>query len=105
MKRMSIIKLRKVWYAFSGIVVGGSILAVAVFGLKFGIDFTGGSFLSARFEKAPAPLEVEQSLASLNLGSMTVQPVGEKDINVRLAALDEDSHQAVLKLCENASET
>ncbi len=97
MKRMSIIKLRKVWYAFSGIVVGGSILAVAVFGLKFGIDFTGGSFLSARFEKAPAPLEVEQSLASLNLGSMTVQPVGEKDINVRLAALDEDSHQAVLK--------
>ncbi len=94
---MSIIKLRKAWYAFSGIMVGGSILAVAVFGLKFGIDFTGGSFLSARFENTPVPLEVEQSLVSLNLGSMTVQPVGEKDVNIRMKALDEDSHQAVLK--------
>lgn len=96
MKSMSIIKLRKIWYAFSAILVGGSIAAVAVFGLKFGIDFTGGSFLSARFEKAPAPLEAEQALAPLNLGSMTIQPVGEKDLNLRMATLDEDAHQSVL---------
>ncbi len=93
---MNIIKLRKVWYAASIILVGGSIVAVAVFGLKQGIDFTGGSLLSVRFDQRPTPAQAEASFSSLQLGGMTVQPVGENDMNFRMKALSEEAHQNVL---------
>ncbi|MBU0540444.1 protein translocase subunit SecF [Patescibacteria group bacterium] len=95
---MKIIGLRKIWYLLSGILVCGSIAAVAIFGLKQGIDFKGGSLLSVRFDgNRPSPIEVEQALGGHDLGAITVQPVGEQDINVRLKALDEQTHQEVLQ--------
>lgn len=93
---MNIIRLRKVWYAVSVVLVGSSILSVAMFGLKQGIDFTGGSSLSIRFDERPTPTQIEASLASLELGGMTVQPVGERDVNLRMKTLTEDAHQKVL---------
>ncbi len=94
---MNIIKLRVFWYALSAFLVGGSIVCLAVFGLKQGIDFTGGSLLSVRFEKErPSPVEIEGSLASLNLGTITIQPVGDRDLNIRAKTLEEDAHQNVL---------
>ena len=94
---MNIIKLRVFWYALSAFLVGGSIVCLAVFGLKQGIDFTGGSLLSVRVEKErPSPVEIEGSLASLNLGTITIQPVGDRDLNIRAKTLEEDAHQNVL---------
>lgn len=95
---MNIIKLRGLWYAFSALLVGGSIVCLALFGLKQGIDFTGGTLLSLRFEGArPTTVGVEQALAPLNLGEVTIQPVGSTDMNIRSKALEEDVHQNVLK--------
>jgi preprotein translocase subunit SecF len=95
---MRITSLRALWYIISGTLIGGSIVAIAVFGLKQGIDFTGGSLLSVRFtDNRPSPIEAEQSLSSLNLGGMTIQPVGDKDMNFRLKALEESAHQDVVK--------
>lgn len=102
MMTMNVIALRKVWYGLSGVLVGGSILALAVFGLKQGIDFTGGSELSVRFKQRPTPVATEQALSSLNLGAMTVQPVGDTDMNVRLKSLDEAGHQQVIAALNNA---
>jgi preprotein translocase subunit SecF len=42
---MSIIKYRKIFYWFSGLLILASFLSVGIWGLKFGIDFTGGSLL------------------------------------------------------------
>lgn len=94
---MNVIAVRKIWYTLSAILVGGSIVAVAMFGLKQGIDFTGGSELSVRFEQRPSAVDAEQSLSSLSLGAITVQPVGEQDMNFRMKSLDEQTHQNVLK--------
>lgn len=93
---MKIIALRPFWYACSAFLVGGSIVCVAWFGLKFGIDFTGGTQLTLRFEQRPSPVDVERSLASLNLGAMTVQPVGDTDMNLRFREIDQDTHQKIL---------
>lgn len=92
---MNIIRLRSVWYILSVILVGGSIAVFAVFGLKQGIDFTGGSLLSVRFSQRPASAAIEQTLAPLNLGEVTIQPVGDQDVNFRLKTLDEPTRQKV----------
>ena len=40
---------------------------------------------------------MEKSLSSLNLGGMTVQPVGDTDMDIRTKTLEEDVHQNIIK--------
>lgn len=99
---MNIIKLRIVWYFLSVLMVGGSIALAVMYGLKQGIDFTGGSLISVRFENRPTVVDVEKTLAPLDLGGITIQPVGDTDMNVRTKTLDEATHQKVTKALGDA---
>jgi len=101
---MNIIKLRPLWYVISGLLIAGSIALFAVFGLKQGIDFTGGSLLSVRFAERPSTVEVQQVLGSVIAGSLIVQPVGETDMNVRSQTLDEPTHEAALAALRSSFE-
>ncbi len=93
---MNVVKLRYLWYAFSGALIAASIFALAAFGLKQGIDFTGGSLTTLRFDKRPATVEMEQALAKQDLGSIVIQPVGETELNIRTRTLNEKEHAALL---------
>ena len=93
---MFIIKHRKIWYAFSLIIVIASLFSMFKFGLKQGIDFTGGSLLEVEYAAKPDVLAVKQKIESLSLGSAVVQPSGEKNIIVRMKDLTEEQHQKVL---------
>ncbi len=99
---MNIIKLRPIWYLISAILIGSSIVFLSVFGLKEGIDFAGGSLLVVRYEGArPTPIEAENTVSSLNLGGIVVQPVGDKDMSFRLKDMDEATHQNFVKLLKD----
>lgn len=91
----SVTKYRFVSYTFSAVLVLASCIALAGYGLKQGIEFTGGSLIALRFEERPASPEVEQALrdAVPEIGSVIIQPAGDKDIQIRLKALTEDEHQ------------
>lgn len=92
----SILKYRPIWFGISMVAVGLSIAFFAMWGLKQGIEFTGGSLLTHRFEGArPSPVDAERTLSELNLGSITIQPVGETDMSFRLQTVDEDTHQKI----------
>ena len=93
---MTVIKLRPLWYALSGTLIAASIAVWIIFGFKFGIDFTGGSVLSARFEgDRPSTVEIERSLDGIDVGTLVIQPVGERDANIRMKTLTEAEHTAV----------
>lgn len=95
---MNIIKYRSLWYLISVVLIGASIVFVAVFGLKQGIDFAGGSLLVVRYGgQRPTPVVVENDMASLNLGGIVIQPVGETDMSFRLKDMDEETHQKFLQ--------
>ena len=93
---MFIIKHRKIWYAFSLLIVIASLFSILKFGLKQGIDFTGGALLEVEYAAKPDALAVKQKIESLSLGSAVVQPSGEKNIIVRMKDLTEEQHQKVL---------
>lgn len=84
---MNIIKFRGVWYALSGVLIVASVVSLAVFGLRFSIDFTGGSLLSVRFGDRPTSVEIERALDGIDVGSIVIQPVGETDVNIRMKTL------------------
>ena len=93
---MFIIKHRKIWYAFSLLIVIASLFSILKFGLKQGIDFTGGALLEVEYAAKPDALAVKQKIESLSWGSAVVQPSGEKNIIVRMKDLTEEQHQKVL---------
>ncbi|MEK7070143.1 MAG: protein translocase subunit SecF [Patescibacteria group bacterium] len=93
---MFIIKYRKVWYAFSLIIVIASLFSIFKFGLKQGIDFTGGALMEMEYASKPDIIAIRQKIGELSLGNALVQPSGDKNIIVRMKDLTENQHQQVL---------
>ena len=94
---MQIIKYRSIWYSISAVLIGASIVFVALFGLKQGIDFAGGSMIMVRFNgNRPTSVELANTISKLDLGETVVQPVGDQDMSIRAKTIDEDMHQKVL---------
>ena len=93
----NIIHRRKIWLSLSSVVVGLSIIAIIIWGLNLGIDFTGGSLLEVKFLQArPTVSEVQEKLADLELGSLIIQPVGEDSMILRFQDTSEEKHQEIL---------
>lgn len=92
------VKFRKIYFVFSGILILGSIIALIMFGLKPGIDFTGGSILEIEYKaERPQNQIIRESLTGLDLGEVSVQPADEKGVILRMKDIPEDIHQQVLE--------
>lgn len=79
-----IIQKRNIWLSISALLFIICAAALIVWGLKFGIDFTGGSMMEVKFlAQRPQVNDVYAELNGLNLGSLTVQPVGESNMILR----------------------
>ncbi len=91
-------KHRKIYFIFSGILILASLISLAVFGLKPGIDFAGGSILRVEYkEERPSNKEILDRLADLDLGTIRLQPSGEKGIILRMKGISEDTRQKILE--------
>ncbi|MEA1936542.1 MAG: protein translocase subunit SecF, partial [Patescibacteria group bacterium] len=94
---IKIVQKRKIWFAFSAVLVSASLIALLAWGLKFGIDFTGGTLMEFSFkEETLNSQEIKEALADLNLGEINIQFSGEKDVLLRFKDVDEDTHQKIL---------
>jgi preprotein translocase subunit SecF len=99
------LKYRKVSYIFSGVLILGSIISLITFGLKTGIDFTGGSILEMEFkEDKPSNQEIESKLSELHLGEIILQSTGDRGVIIRTKEINEEAHQEILKRFEGAEE-
>lgn len=94
--RLPIIKHRKVWFTVSTGLVALSVVALAIFGLRWGIDFTGGSLMELTFNERPEANAVRQLLADEGYSEAAVQTASDAEILIRLQTLSEDEHQALL---------
>jgi preprotein translocase subunit SecF len=86
-------------FFFSLSLVVASIVALGMYGLNFGVDFTGGSVLEMEFSQRPAPAEIISVLDELPLdplNELTVNPSGEQGVVIKSGPLTEDQHQQVL---------
>lgn len=70
---------RFIAYAFSLLVIIGSIGMTATNGLNFGIDFTGGTVIEIRTPEVPDLGKMRTDLNALGVGSISIQEFGEPD--------------------------
>lgn len=71
--------------ALSVLLIVASIVLVAVRGLNFGVDFTGGIMMEVGFEQAPDLDDMRRDLNRLDLGGVSLQEFGsERQVAIRL---------------------
>lgn len=96
--KFDIIPKRKMWFIISGAMVVLAILAILVFGLKVGIDFTGGTQLHITFEKAVPNIEelkqVFNTAVGHEKGEMIVATLDGKGHLIRARVLSESEVSA-----------
>ena len=100
---MFIIQHRKIFFIISSLLVVASILVLIIWGLNFGIDFTGGSLMEVQFKQSrPSNQEIKEVVADLGLSEVNVQPTGEKNVILRMRDINEEEHQNVLNTLRQA---
>lgn len=90
------LKYKKIYYVFSGALAAASLVFLFVFGLRFGIDFLGGSILEVSFENRPENQAIQEKLKDLDLGEVVLQPAGENEVLLRLKDVNEETHQQII---------
>jgi len=87
---MKIIKYRYLYFGISLLVIVPGIIALILWGLPLGIDFTGGSLLEVQFASGQPPsitnvviLYNSLSTAQVDISNPVVQPVGSDSLSIR----------------------
>ncbi len=87
---MNIIKNRYLYFGLSLLVILPGLIALILWGMPLGIDFTGGSLLEVKFEsgKPPTLAEVsalykELSTSKVDISNPIVQPLGSDSLSIR----------------------
>lgn len=111
---LPIIKNRIFWLSIAGIYTLVAVVSLISFGLKFGIEYTGGSLLEVEYAgQRPETSALSARLETLDIRDAEIKPAGEKGMILRFRDVDEDTHQKILtelkkddaKLSERAFES
>lgn len=94
---LPIIKFRKFWYIASLILVIASIAYIAARGIRFGIDFTGGSLLEVAYTaERVTPEDINTVLADNGIDSVVLQAAGENGYLIRMPEITEDTRREIM---------
>jgi preprotein translocase subunit SecF len=86
---------RSMFLIISEIVILIGIIALAVFGLKPGIEFSSGSILTIGFEQEVVQSELQEELANLGYGNALIQRTGAGDFFIRTQELTGEEKTAL----------
>ncbi|KKR25582.1 MAG: protein-export membrane protein SecD, SecD/SecF fusion protein, partial [Candidatus Peregrinibacteria bacterium GW2011_GWE2_39_6] len=118
---LRIVQNRKIWFGFSGILIIIALIALPLNGLKFGLDFTGGTLMEIQFnqpvetkdvtdtlkevenklltsqvtQQQPLDISPEDETILINFGEPIVVSSGENSVIVRLKHISNETHDAI----------
>ncbi|HBK34418.1 MAG: Protein translocase subunit SecF [Candidatus Uhrbacteria bacterium GW2011_GWE2_40_58] len=97
---MSIVKNRNIWFGISGALIALTFVLIFTLGLRFGIDFTGGSLLEVELGQHVTIEAIQSELREIGYSNMTVQASGDLGYLIRTETLSEEEHQTILQTLE-----
>jgi SecD/SecF fusion protein len=86
---------RRLWLAISAAAVTLAIAGIAVRGLNFGVEFTGGRLVEYSTSQAVPVDTAREAVAAAGLPRAVVNESGAGDISVRSGGFDDDAEQRV----------
>jgi preprotein translocase subunit SecF len=98
---MQVIKYRAVWFTVSGLLIAASIVSLFVWGLKFGIDFTGGSIQEISWNvPRPNSSSITAVFKDPGFNDVEIQNSGVNETIQRFKDVSEDQHAKILSALE-----
>lgn len=103
---MFVIQYRKIFYGISAVLVSLSILVTILWGINFGIDFTGGSILEVSFSgERPEKVQVEESLSNLSLEkTFSVRETGDSGFILRSKEITDVEKNTIISTLGDGAE-
>ena len=96
---MFVIKFKKLFIGISVALVLAAIASVVFFGLKPGIDFTGGSSIELAYKgERPETTVVQNVLTNAGFGDALIQPLGSSDMVIKTRTLSEQERASIVSL-------
>ena len=93
---MFIVKNRKIFFIFSGLLVVASLFLIFTRGLNVGIDFTGGTSLEIVYPvERPALSDVKQAIENAEVGEVSIRPFGDDGFMFQTQSDATSTHQAI----------
>ena len=80
------------FFRISAILIIFGIISLAVFGLKWGVDFSSGTAITLQFEEVVELAELRQQLADLGYDTATIQSAGEEQFFIRLREVTSEEY-------------
>jgi len=88
---MIIVTYRKLFFALTGVIVGVSLISLAVFHLHLGIDFTGGTLVQVEYAQArPSASALQASLNTNGFSNYSLRESGTNGYALRAQAITND---------------
>lgn len=97
---MNWMRLRLLYFAISALVIGAGVFGFFKWGLKIGIDFTGGTILEYRFENEVKVEDLRKFIGILNLELSSLERSGENSYTMRIANLESERKAIVQPFLE-----
>ncbi|HIE13579.1 MAG TPA: protein translocase subunit SecF [Desulfotomaculum sp.] len=94
--RVHFIRLRRIWYLLSLLIIIPGVISLFTQGLNKGIDFTAGSLLDLKFKRAVETREVRRVLADFDLERSRIQKSGPAAFIIRTRELEETECQQIV---------
>ncbi len=103
---MWVIKNRKIFVILSSLFVLGSLFLIFVQGLKFGIEFEGGSLTEVEYVgERPEILEVADSVEALGFGEVVVQPTQTNGVFIKTRDLSPEERVSLISVISDEGKT
>jgi len=91
---MFVITHKRLFLGIGAAIMLSSIIAISVFGLNLGIDFTGGALTEVAYDERPTKEQLEQDITPLELGGFSLRE-----------SVDETGREAYILRTRDLSET
>ncbi len=96
---MNFMKYKSLWFGISAILIIPGIIALFLWQLRVGIDFSGGSLLEVQFaNQADADAtKITKALEDEKLSHLVVQSAGQGTVLIRTEPVNQEKHATILK--------
>ncbi len=91
------LKYYKLWFSISGIILVFGIASLALFGLKLGIDFKGGTMMQLQFSETPDLEKIKTALAEQGIVNSQLQGAGNNGVIIKTENLEKEKHVFLLE--------
>jgi len=96
-------RFKWLFFILSAFVIIPGIVSLVTFGLRPGIDFTGGSLLELKSESSLNPNEVKQLVTEQGFETSSVQESGKNQILIRLQPIEREDNDKIKTALETKS--